>query len=138
MKRLKIDSIVIQNFRKLFRCHIDLSDNTILFVGANNSGKTSGMDALGKFLADRQFVFNDFTLSNHEKINAIGKKWEDPMCEKPDSLVSWAPFLPALDVWLDVSPQDIHYVVGLIPTLKWRSGLLGVRLLYQPSCCSLQ
>lgn len=132
MKRLKIDSIVIQNFRKLFRCHIDLSDNTILFVGANNSGKTSGMDALGKFLADRQFVFNDFTLSNHEKINAIGKKWEDPMCEKPDSLVSWAPFLPALDVWLDVSPQDIHYVVGLIPTLKWRSGLLGVRLLYQP------
>lgn len=132
MKKLKIDSIDIQNFRKLFQCHIDFSDNTTLFVGANNSGKTSAMDALGKFLADRQFVFNDFTLSNHETINAIGNKWEDPMCEKPDALISWATILPAMDVWIDVSPQDIHYIVGLIPTLKWRSGLLGVRLLYQP------
>lgn len=129
---MKIDSIYIQNFRKLYQCHIDFSDSTTLFVGANNSGKTSAMDALGKFLADRQFVFKDFTLSNHETINDIGNKWENPMCEKPDSLIEWASFLPAMDVWLNVSPQDIHYVVGLIPTLKWRSGLLGVRLLYQP------
>ena len=129
---MKIDSIDIHNFRKLFQCHIDFSDNTTLFVGANNSGKTSAMDALAKFLADRQFVFNDFTLSNHETINKIGNKWEDSICEKPDSLIDWEPFLPAMDVWIDVSPQDIHYVVDLIPTLKWRSGLLGVRLLYQP------
>lgn len=129
---MKIDSIDIHNFRKLFQCHIDFSDNTTLFVGANNSGKTSAMDALAKFLADRQFVFNDFTLSNHETINEIGNKWEDSICEKPDSLIDWEPFLPAMDVWIDVSPQDIHYVVDLIPTLKWRSGLLGVRLLYQP------
>ena len=129
---MKIDSIDIQNFRKLLQCHIDFSDNTTLFVGANNSGKTSAMDALGKFLADRQFVFNDFTLSNHETINTIGNKWEDPMCERPDSLIDWISFLPAMDVWIDVSPQDIHHVVGIIPTLKWRGGLLGVRLLYQP------
>lgn len=129
---MKIDSIYIHNFRKLYQCHIDFSDSTTLFVGANNSGKTSAMDALGKFLADRQFVFKDFTLSNHEMINDIGKKWENPMCEKPDSLIDWTSFLPAMDVWLNVYPQDIHYVVGLIPTLKWRNGLLGVRLLYQP------
>ena len=40
--------------------------------------------------------------------------------------------LPSLDVWLNVNPQDIHYVVGIIPTLKWRGGRLGVRLIYQP------
>lgn len=129
---MRIDSIYIQNFRKMYQCHINFSDDTTLFVGANNSGKTSAMDALGKFLAGRQFVFNDFTLANHEKINKIGKQWEDPECEKPDSLNNWETLLPTMDVWINVSPQDIHYVIELIPTLQWRSGLVGVRLLFQP------
>ena len=60
---MNISSIYVQNFRKLQQCQIDLSNNTTLFVGANNSGKTSAMDALGKFLAGRGFVFNDFTIS---------------------------------------------------------------------------
>jgi ABC-type multidrug transport system ATPase subunit len=54
---MNISSIYVQNFRKLQQCHIDFSNNTTLFVGANNSGKTSAMDALGKFLAGRGFVF---------------------------------------------------------------------------------
>ena len=37
---MKIQSIDIQNFRKLLQCHIDFSEKTTLFVGANNSGKT--------------------------------------------------------------------------------------------------
>ena len=48
---MRISSIYIQNFKKLYRCKIDFSKDTTLFVGANNSGKTSAMDALGKFLA---------------------------------------------------------------------------------------
>ena len=54
---MRIIGIDIQNFRKLFGCHIDISKETTLFVGANNSGKTSAMDALAKFLANRSFVF---------------------------------------------------------------------------------
>lgn len=50
---MRIIGIDIQNFRKLFGCHIDISKETTLFVGANNSGKTSAMDALAKFLANR-------------------------------------------------------------------------------------
>lgn len=53
---MRIQSINIQNFRKLLQCHIDFSKETTLFVGANNSGKTSAMDALGKFLAERNFA----------------------------------------------------------------------------------
>lgn len=59
---MRIIGIDIQNFRKLFGCHIDISKETTLFVGANNSGKTSAMDALAKFLANRSFVFNDITI----------------------------------------------------------------------------
>ena len=72
---MKISSVYIQNFKKLYRCKIDFSMDTTLFVGANNSGKTSAMDALGKFLADRPFVFNDFTISNRElAILKLGKQ----------------------------------------------------------------
>ena len=129
---MRISSIYIQNFKKLYRCKIDFSKDTTLFVGANNSGKTSAMDALGKFLAGRPFVFNDFTISNRELINKIGTQWEIPDCEKPESISDWSNLLPAMDVWLDVALQDIHHVVSIIPTLNWRGGLLGVRLLFQP------
>ena len=55
---MNISSVCIQNFRKLYQCHIDFSNDTTLFVGANNSGKTSAMDALGKFfLAGASFCF---------------------------------------------------------------------------------
>ena len=129
---MKIASIYIQNFRKLYQCHIDFSKDTTLFVGANNSGKTSAMDALGKFLAGRSFVLNDFTLSNRELINQIGKQWEVADCKKPDSISGWVKLLPSMDIWLDIDQQDIHHVVSIIPTLKWRGGILGVRLIYQP------
>ena len=129
---MRISSIYIQNFKKLYRCKIDFSKDTTLFVGANNSGKTSAMDALGKFLAGRPFVFNDFTISNRELINKIGTQWEIPDCEKPESISDWSNLFPAMDVWLDVALQDIHHVVSIIPTLNWRGGLLGVRLLFQP------
>lgn len=129
---MRISSIYIQNFKKLYRSKIDFSKDTTLFVGANNSGKTSAMDALGKFLAGRPFVFNDFTISNRELINTIGAQWEIPDCEKPESISNWSNLLPSMDVWLDVDLQNIYHVVSIIPTLNWRGGLLGVRLLFQP------
>ena len=104
---MNISSVCIQNFRKLYQCHIDFSNDTTLFVGANNSGKTSAMDALGKFLAGRPFAFNDITISNRELINQIGKQWETVACEKPNSLSEWGNLLPSLDVWLNVNPQDM-------------------------------
>lgn len=129
---MKITSVYIQNFKKLYQCHIDFSKDTTLFVGANNSGKTSAIDAIGKFLAGRSFVFNDFTISNRELINQIGEQWEIVDCEKPDSISDWIKLLPSMDVWLDVDQQDIYHVISIIPTLKWRGGALGVRLIYCP------
>lgn len=129
---MRISSIHVQNFRKLWRCRIDFSRKTTLFVGANNSGKTSAMDALGKFLAGRNFVFNDFTISNRTKINAIGTTWAVEDCEMPEDVAEWEDILPKIDIWLNVSNKEIHYVSGIIPTLKWRGGKLGVRLIYQP------
>lgn len=129
---MNISSIYVQNFRKLQQCHIDLSNNTTLFVGANNSGKTSAMDALGKFLAGIGFVFNDFTISKRTAINTIGEEWADKEFKMPENIEKWDTFLPTMDVWLEVGSNEIHYVASIIPTLKWRGGKLGVRLAFQP------
>ena len=129
---MKIQSIDIQNFRKLLQCHIDFSEKTTLFVGANNSGKTSAMDALGKFLAGRDFAFNDITISKRVDINKIGEEWAQENCSEPTDLLEWESLVPQMDIWLNVSNSEIHYVAGIIPTLKWRSGKLGVRLAFFP------
>lgn len=129
---MKISSIYIQNFRKLLKSHIDFSHETTLFVGANNSGKTSAMDALGKFLAGRGFVFNDITVSNRTVINEIGAEWVRPECEIPEDLIKFEPVFPQMDIWLEVLPNEIHYVANIIPTLKWRGGKLGIRLMFLP------
>lgn len=129
---MRITSINIQNFRRLLGCHIDVSRQTTLFVGANNSGKTSAMDALGKFLANRGFVFNDITISNRKTINQIGSEWVTEECRAPADLVKWDSIVPQMDVWIEVSKDEIHHVANIIPTLKWRGGELGVRLALFP------
>lgn len=125
-------AINIQNFRKLLQCHIDFSKKTTIFVGANNSGKTSAMDAMGRYLADRSFTFNDITISKRLDIEKIGEKWVQEDCQEPNDLTEWDPVVPKMDIWLDVSQNEIHYVAGIIPTLKWRGGKLGVRMAFLP------
>lgn len=130
---MKIDRFDIQNFRKLKQSTIELSDKTTLFVGANNSGKTSAMDALTKFLSTRKFVFNDITLSNRKAINDIGALWDkDEVLDYDVHLKKLEKSMPVLDVWLSVNDHELHYVSNIIPTLDWNGGLLGVRFIYSP------
>jgi len=133
---MRISFVEIRNFRKLKSCRVEFSDMQTVFVGANNSGKTSAMDALVLFLKNRpmNIVTTDFTLSNWTDINRIGSEWiaSDADGSLNLSLASWEPYLPSLDVWLDVDENDIHYVSHLIPTLDWEGGLLGVRLMLEP------
>lgn len=129
---MKITKIFIQNFRKLHRCVIELGEQKTLFVGANNSGKTSAMDALKKFLKGESFKFNDFTISHRATINAIGDAWQKDDSQQPESIAELLNVLPSLDIWLQVEEQDIRHVADIIPTLDWNGGSLGVRLLFQP------
>lgn len=115
---MKILTMSVQNFRKLLQCRIDVSEKTTIFVGANNSGKTSAMDALGKFLSDRKFTFNDITISKRTAINEIGNEWIQENCKEPADLTSWDSIMPKMDIWLDVPRNEIHYVADIIPTLK--------------------
>ena len=132
---MRIQFVEISNFRKLLAVHIDLTDSTTLLVGANNSGKTSAMLALRHFLVDGgKFSTHDFTLSNWQAINEIGKRWVQMTLngEGTPSLEDWHDLLPTMDVWLNVPGDEIHYVRTILPTLAWTSGLIGVRLQFEP------
>lgn len=130
---MKIEFVEIQNFRKLKNCRIDLSDKKTVFVGANNSGKTTAMHALIKFLKKHNFSTRDFTLTNWLALNEIGKSWTEEDVSNLDlSLDKWVEHLPTLDIWLSVEENEIHYVNHLIPTLDWNGGSLGVRLRFEP------
>ena len=135
---MRIEYVEIANFRKLLAVRIDLAKQTTLFVGANNSGKTSAMLALRYFLISsgvNKFTLNDFTLSHRHKINEIGAAWRKTRSEgeSPDlQLNEWHEVTPTLDLWLHVENGEIHRVSKLIPTLDWPGGILGVRLCYEP------
>ena len=127
---MKLTRIEIFNFRKLRRARLDLSDKQTLFVGANNSGKTSAMKALRKFLKDRGGIdTRDVTASNWAAIEHIAGAWIQETEADLNPLLAQLPFL---DVWLHAETSELHHVAHLIPTLNWTGGLLGVRLRMEP------
>ncbi len=133
---MRIEFVEIQNFRKLKSIRIDFNPKTTVFVGANNSGKTSAIAALGSFLVNpSNFTTNDFTLSNWKRINDIGFGWETSSNEADSGMLEpgiWESALPCLDLWLDVADDEIHYISHMVPTLDWAGGLLGIRLRLEP------
>ena len=135
---MRIAFIEIQNFRKLKACRVDIAQQETIFVGANNSGKTSAMDALILFLKQsrhKAFATTDFTLSNWSALNHLGAQWVASADNKEAELAIDAllPLLPSLDVWLTADEKDLHRVAHLLPTLDWTpKELLGVRLVFAP------
>lgn len=64
---MTFELVELANFRKLKSVRVGIADETTVFVGANNSGKTSAIHALRYFLVERErgrFSINDFTLSH--------------------------------------------------------------------------
>ncbi len=133
---MRIEFVEIQNFRKLRSCRVEFAEKTTVFVGANNSGKTSAMDALILFFSEKkQFTTIDFTLSNWNEITKIGDSWvkNDIKKTSPDlSIEAWQKYLPSIDVWIKAENKEIYYVSHILPTLDWTGGSLGIRLRLEP------
>lgn len=116
---MHIETIWIRNFRRLKDARIDLASDISIFVGANNSGKTSVAHALHLFTAasrDR-FSLHDFSSECWDAINAFGEGADG--AELPTISV---------DIWFSVQPTDLHRVVDLLPSLAWQGNRVGVRV----------
>lgn len=116
---MHIETVWIRNFRRLKDTRIDLASDISIFVGANNSGKTSAAHALQLFTSaskDR-FTLHDYSSECWDEINAFGEGTEG--VELPTI---------SIDIWFSVSPADLHRVVDLLPSLEWQGSRVGIRV----------
>ena len=68
-----IERIKVQNFRLLQDFSIDLQQDLSLVVGKNNSGKTSLLKVMDKFIngGESKFQFEDFSLAYHTELEKL-------------------------------------------------------------------
>jgi hypothetical protein len=122
---LHLHSYRLKNFRRLKDAHIELADDISIFVGSNNSGKTSATQAIYSFVAggkDR-FSLYDFSSSCWELFRGAGNiNLADPI---PDDLS-----LPSidLDLWFEVAASDLYLVIPLLPSTAWEGTKVGIRV----------
>lgn len=116
---MHIETVWIRNFRRLKDARIDLASDISIFVGPNNSGKTSAAHALQLFTAasrDR-FALHDFSSDCWDAINAFGEGAAG--IELP---------VISIDIWFSVQSPDLHRVVDLLPSLEWQGSRVGIRV----------
>ncbi|EHL80059.1 ATP-dependent nuclease [Citrobacter portucalensis] len=118
---MHLSKLAVRNFRRLHDVVIDLASDISIFVGANNSGKTSVGHALQLFTGSGRFSIHDFSAVLWPDIVAFGEGAVE---------VS----LPSMevDLWFEVNSDDIHRVIDLLPSLSWQGSLVGIRVSYSP------
>lgn len=118
---MHLKKLALRNFRRLSDVVIDLASDISIFVGANNSGKTSVGHALQLFAERGKFSIHDFSADQWPQIVAYGDGHADAL-------------LPTIeaDIWLEINAEDIHRVVDLLPSLAWESSLVGMRVVFAP------
>lgn len=116
---MHIETVCIRNFRRLKNVSIDLASDISIFVGANNSGKTSAAHALQLFTSASKdkFSLHDFSAECWEAINSFGEGVSG--IELPNI---------AIDIWFSVKPADLYRVIDLLPSLEWQGNLVGIRV----------
>ena len=94
-----------------------------IFVGSNNSGKTSVAQAMHLFLGgSRERVsIHDISASKWHDIDAFQRG--DEGAALPEI---------GLDLWFEVSEDDLHRVIDLLPSLDWEGTHVGVRITCGP------
>ena len=115
-----LQSFHIRNFRRLRDVHITLEPDRTIFVGANNSGKTSAAHALSLFLREEKFLMYDFSAEAWNKFDDVAKR-DAKAANDPVPSIS-------IDLWFQIAAGDLHRVIDLVPDLNWEIGPVGVRI----------
>lgn len=116
-----LKKIAIRNFRRLKDVAIDFEEDETVFVGPNNSGKTSATAAIRSFLSSRDFKIHDFSLCSLTAINTY-----DPATTNTHPCIQ-------LDLWFHIDPDAIEFgtVFALATDLSGDFAEIGIR-------CSLE
>lgn len=116
----------VENFRRLKSARVDLELERTIFVGANNSGKTSATHLFQMFLSQQPrapFQIYDFTADCWDSFDSFDVDGGDPDADLPRI---------TFDLWFDVDEDNLHRVLDLLPSLDWEGEPVGVRMVYAP------
>ncbi len=119
---MKLSRIRVENFRRLKDVSISLEEDNTIFVGPNNSGKTSAIVIIRSFLEKRDFKIHDFSSSVIALYDAFGEGEE----------VDVLPCIQ-LDLWFSVDPEKVSYgqAILLATSISTDFSEIGIR-------CSLE
>ncbi|GAA2446816.1 ATP-dependent endonuclease [Streptomyces glaucus] len=121
---MHIKSFRVQNFRRLKNVRVDLDEQTTIFVGANNSGKTSATHVFQRFLDPKvRFQIYDFTADCWDAFNNFDPAVGDAESELPKIY---------FDLWFEVDDDNMHRVLDFLPGLDWNGEPVGLRMVYAP------
>lgn len=122
---MKVNVIEIRNFRRLESVRIDVENDTTVYVGPNNSGKTSASAVFRCFVGPRNFSIHDFAVARIAEIDAFGD-------ENDEKVEHCLPTID-LDIWFSIDPESIEFgrAFTLLPSLSGDFKSVGIHLKYK-------
>ena len=136
--------VEVNRFRRLRSVITPIDPKTTVFVGANNSGKTSVLNAIRKFLSSSsKFGAFDLSIDQWPKLRQLAETWEE-LDELPssnesgelnweDHLRDFLACMPTLDLWFNIQEGAYHLALPFLPSLKWSGGIIGLRIRLEPA-----
>lgn len=108
---MKLKNVHVQDFRLLKNTSVDVEDDLSLVIGKNNTGKTSLLTVLDKFLNSGGFSYNDINTEEKSRLE------EDVAREiAPEEFIDYG-ICARLEFEYDVNEDDISSVSKLIMDL---------------------
>ncbi|MDK8641281.1 AAA family ATPase [Niallia taxi] len=134
-----IEQLNIKNYKKLKDVKFCLSQKQNLFIGPNNSGKTSAIEVLVKFLTDKKsFNIYDVTIANWGYLDELFSLYyskhdrEEDKNELDDLYLKMMQLLPTLKVTLKIEETELYHVKSLIPYLNKECEKVALTYTYEP------
>lgn len=121
---MRVSEVAIRNFRRLEDISFEIDEAETVFVGPNNSGKTSATVAFRCFLGRREFSVHDFSVARIQEMRRLGET--GGAGETPFPRIE-------LDLWFEVDPGSIAYAraFALLPRLSADIDRLGLGLTFE-------
>lgn len=117
---VKIIKLQVENFRSLKNLEVDLEDYLSIVVGKNNSGKTSLLIALERFLnsSNTSFDLDDFNLDFRRYVLALAENKIQPAAPYPFCGIRLRVFIEYSDDD-DLSNVGNKVIMDLDPNNRW-------------------
>ena len=130
---MKIENVIVENFRLLSKVELSLEEQTTLIVGRNNAGKTSIAELFRRLLSDKSpsFKIEDFSLGCHEGFWTAFQAQNEGE-ELPIILDHLPKIVISLDISYDVDAPDLGALSECIVDLNEECNVARVVLTYGP------